>query len=81
MNIPSISTTFKDTGAIDFSLEEADEADGEEAQNSGKEISTGSEGNKRSNVGINKDNQQSDVAMENIHEPPNEFHETSVWEV
>ena len=78
MNMPSISSTLKDTGAIDFSLEETDEENVEERDNCGKETSTGNECNKPSKVSSNKGNQEIDVAIEHIHEPPNEGRETSV---
>ena len=76
MNMPSISSTFKE-GAIDFSLEENDEADGVEAQNGDKEDSASSEVNTRSKVRDSTDNAESDVTIANIHEPPYEIYETS----
>ena len=77
MNIPSISTTFKD-GAIDFSLEENDEDDEEEALNCDKEDGTSSQVNTRSKVRDNTDNPESDVTVANIHESPYAIYETSL---
>ena len=72
MNIPSISNTLKDTGAIDVNLEETDEAI---AKASGKEASTSSEVKKRSTSGGNTERQLS-IAEISIHEPPKETFDT-----
>ena len=78
MNMPSISITFKNTGAIDFSLEETDEAHGEETRNCDKEDDTSSEVNRRSKIRDNTDNSASDVTIENVHEPPYEMYDTFI---
>ena len=79
MNIPSISNTLKDTGAIDVKLEETDEAI---AKTSGKEFiaSTSSEVKKRSKSGGYTERQLS-IAEISIHEPPKETFDTHLWAV
>ena len=79
MDIPSISSTLKETGEIDFSLEETDEANVKEAQTCGKEVSASSEVHKRSKVRASTVHPESELSIANItiHEHPEETYETS----
>ena len=78
MNIPSISSTLKDTGVIEFSLEETDEANMMETQTSDKDASTSRK--QRSKLKAEAVYPESDVSMAEIiiHEPPKETYETSL---
>ncbi|KAL9964157.1 hypothetical protein ACROYT_G027749 [Oculina patagonica] len=71
INMPSISSTLKDTGAIELSLEETDKTNAKETQNGNKKANT------RSEVATNTIYPESDVVIADIHEPPNETYETS----
>ncbi len=80
MDKPSVSSTFKDTGALEFNLDETDEANRKERQTCGEEDNTSSEENKQSKVGANTDYPESDVIIANIsvHEPPKVIYDTYI---
>lgn len=77
MNMPSISSTLQDTGAIGFTLEGTDEADVRETQTCDEEGSTSSE---VSNLRASTVYPESDVSIAEmtIHEPPRLAYETSL---
>ena len=78
INMPSISSTLKDTGVMEFSLEETDEANLGETQTSDKDASTSRK--QRSKLKAESVYPESDVSMAEIiiHEPPKETYETSL---
>ncbi|XP_078379719.1 uncharacterized protein LOC144662718 [Oculina patagonica] len=80
MDKPSVSSTFKDTGALEFSLDETDEAGRKETQTCGDEDNTSSEENKQSKVEASTDYPESDVIIANImvHEPPKVVYDTYI---
>ena len=84
MNMPSISSTLKDTGVVEFSLEEPDEAYVNEAQACDKEANTSTEVDEISEQKASTVNSECDVSVANItianvtiHEPPKETYDTS----
>ena len=74
MNMPSISSTLKDTGVVGFNLEETDEANVKKTCH--EEANSKSEGDKKSKT---KGSTECDVCIANItiHEPPKEIYDTS----
>ncbi|KAL9969032.1 hypothetical protein ACROYT_G021194 [Oculina patagonica] len=77
INMPSISNTLKDTGAMEFSLEEIDETNVKETQNNDKKADTRSEVTKITKPKPSTIYPESDVVIADIHEPPNETYGTS----
>ena len=76
--MPSIASSLKDTGAIDFTLEETDETTMKKTQNCDKEDGTSSEVNNESSVIASTVHLDSDLSFANItiHEPPKEMYDT-----
>ncbi|KAL9968926.1 hypothetical protein ACROYT_G021077 [Oculina patagonica] len=74
INMPSISSTLKDTGAIEFGLEEADKANVKETETCATEANTSSEAKKRSKLKPCAVYSVSDVSITDItiHKPPKE---------
>ena len=79
MNMPSISSTLKDTGVVGFDLEETDEANAKKAQTCHEEANSSSEENKKNATKGSTDYSECDVDIADItiHEPPKEIYETS----
>ena len=78
--MPSIASTLKDTGAVDFTLEETEETTRKETQNCDKEDGTSSEVNNASSVIASTVHLDSDlpiIANITIHEPPKEVYDTA----
>ena len=79
INMPSISSTLKDTGVVAFSLEEPDEANVNETQACDNEADTSTEIDEISKQKASTVNSGCDVSIANItiHEPPKETYDTS----
>lgn len=75
MNVPSISSTLKDTGVVEFSLEETGEANVRKEQSYDNEENSNSEGKKALELKASTDYSKCDIT---IHEPPKETYDTSL---